>query len=93
VYGTITCESDIPKKCFSTTFLAEDRKAMDYFNCKTCKINCKIACAVFLPFISVESHLLPLELNAVSQHISVIEFSDLNKQVDTIKICQTDSCM
>lgn len=39
VYGTVTCESDIPKKCFSTTFLAEDRKAMDYFNCKSCKIN------------------------------------------------------
>lgn len=42
VYGTVTCESDIPKKCFSTTFCADDRKAMDYFNCKSCKINCEI---------------------------------------------------
>lgn len=39
LYGTIMCESDIPKKCFSITFVAEDRKTMDYFNCKSCKIN------------------------------------------------------
>jgi len=46
VYGTVTCESDIPKKCFSTTFCADDRQAMDYFNCKSCKINCEIVSRV-----------------------------------------------
>jgi len=36
------CESDIPKKCFSATFCADDHVSMDYFNCKSCKINCEI---------------------------------------------------
>lgn len=45
VYGTLTCESDIPKKCFSVTFCANDRQSMDYFNCKSCKINCECASA------------------------------------------------
>ena len=47
VYGTVTCESDIPKKCFSTTFCADDHKSMDYFNCKSCKINCETVSAVY----------------------------------------------
>jgi len=47
LYGTVACQSDIPKKCFSTTFSADDRKAMDYFNCKSCRINCEIVSVVF----------------------------------------------
>jgi len=38
VYGTVRCESDVPKQCFSTTFHADQSQPMDYFACKNCSV-------------------------------------------------------
>ena len=42
VYGTVKCESDLPKHCFATTFESGQSNRVDYFTCKDCSFNCKL---------------------------------------------------
>ena len=39
VYGHLTCESDMPKECFATTFRKGHGSIMDYFSCEECSLN------------------------------------------------------
>lgn len=39
IYGTIVCESDVPKPCMSLKFNKDDKKAYNYYSCETCSIN------------------------------------------------------
>ena len=48
MYGQVKFESDLPKVCFSTAFNADDKNPMDYFTCKTCKLNC-----MFVEFLRI----------------------------------------
>ena len=41
LYGTVQCQSDLPKYCFASTFQKGEAQTVDYFTCKTCSINCK----------------------------------------------------
>jgi len=41
IYGTVRCESDLPKQCFATTFREGANNSMDYFHCKNCSAKCK----------------------------------------------------
>ncbi|XP_056023019.1 E3 ubiquitin-protein ligase TRIM38-like [Ostrea edulis] len=36
IYGTLRCESDLPKRCFVKNFRKEEGQTMDYFQCKQC---------------------------------------------------------
>ncbi|XP_078315647.1 uncharacterized protein LOC111129789 isoform X2 [Crassostrea virginica] len=36
IYGTLRCESDLPKRCFVQTFKKDEEQTVDYFQCKQC---------------------------------------------------------
>ena len=40
IFGKITFESDLPKRCFKYAFNATDKKPIDYYQCATCNLKC-----------------------------------------------------
>ena len=93
VYGTVTCESDIPKKCFSVTFCADDRKSMDYFNCKSCKINCEFvlmdvckwwhweSAAVMMVFHSYSSEVIDSNVHVTFSEVMPLQYDSIEMYV------------